>query len=64
MREVATHPLPSLKTSQDVIVARAMLVAKGDVAMDEITDRLDARPPRWRLFEEVPATSDRRWVSQ
>ena len=22
--------------------------------MDEIADRLDARPPRWRLFEEVP----------
>src|SRR5947208_7078682 len=31
-----------------------MLVAEGDVAMDEIADRLDARPPRWRLFEEVP----------
>jgi hypothetical protein len=31
-----------------------MLVAKGDVAMDEIADRLNARPPRWRLFQEVP----------
>src|SRR5271166_2696504 len=31
-----------------------MLVAEGDVAMDEIADRLDARPSRRRAFEEFP----------
>jgi hypothetical protein len=31
-----------------------MLVSEGDVAVDEIADRLDARPPRWRLFEKIP----------
>jgi Mn2+/Fe2+ NRAMP family transporter len=35
------------------MVAR-MLVAEGDVAMHKIADRLDARPPRLRLFEELP----------
>ena len=31
-----------------------ILVAEGDVAMDEIADRLDARPSRRRAFEEFP----------
>jgi hypothetical protein len=31
-----------------------MLVAKGDVAMDVIADRLDARPTGGRLGEELP----------
>ena len=31
-----------------------MLVAEGNVAMDAIADRLDAGPPRWRIFEKVP----------
>jgi hypothetical protein len=31
-----------------------MFVSKGNVAMDDVADRLDARAPRWRLFEVVP----------
>jgi len=31
-----------------------MLITERDVTMDEITDRLYARPPRRSLFEEVP----------
>ncbi len=31
-----------------------MLIAEGDAAMDEIADRLDARPSRRRPFEEFP----------
>src|ERR1019366_218345 len=54
VREVATHTLTFIKDLPGRHRGARMLVAEGDVAMDEITDRLDARPPWWRLFEEVP----------
>src|SRR6266540_5291267 len=54
VRVVATHTLAFIEDLPGRHGRARMLVAEGDVAMDEIADRLDARPPRWRLFEEVP----------
>src|SRR5258708_3663963 len=54
VRVVATHTLAFIEDLPGRHSRARMLVAEGDVAMDEIADRLDARPPRWRLFEEVP----------
>src|SRR6266511_5122460 len=54
VRVVATHTLAFIEDLPGRHGRARVLVAEGDVAMDEIADRLDACPPRWRIFEEVP----------
>ena len=54
VRVVATHTLAFIEDLPGRHRGARMLVAEGDVPMDEIADRLDARPPRWQLFKEVP----------
>src|ERR1700730_12690401 len=49
VRVVATHTLAFIEDLPGRHRWARMLVAEGDVVMDEIADRLDARPPRWRL---------------
>src|SRR6266480_4638819 len=54
VRVVATHTLAFIERLPGGFGRARMLVAESDVAMDEIADRLDARPPGWRLPEEIP----------
>src|SRR5271165_2923407 len=54
VRVVATHTLAFIEYVPGRHGRARMLVAKRDVAVDEIADRLDARPTRWRRFEELP----------
>src|SRR6185436_11695546 len=54
MRVVATHALAFMEGVPGRLGRARMLVAERDVAMDEVADRMDARPARWRLFEQLP----------
>ena len=47
-------PWRSLKVSQAVRVGARVLVAEGDVAVDEVADRLDAAPAGGAGAEQLP----------
>src|SRR5687767_5044254 len=52
---VTTHTLAFIEYLPRCHSRARMLVAEGDMTMDEIADPLDARPARWQLFEQLPS---------
>ena len=54
---VATHAHALIEGFERGLGRPGMLVAEGDMSMDEIADCLDARPPRGRLPEKCPGGS-------